>query len=101
MNANERAELLRARFKTLFPASAILLPAVKRQHVERAKPGPWRSSVHGIALHEAERRKKWLAVGNAEPDISPRPERRRKGETALTRISRKLPMKLRRVHLSQ
>jgi hypothetical protein len=32
-------------------------------------------------------------------DMAPRPERRRKGETALTRISRQLPAKLPRVLL--
>jgi hypothetical protein len=94
MNGKERAKLLRGRFKKLFPVAATPLPVAKEKRVARPKPEAWRSSVLGIALHEPERRKKWLAVGNAEPDIAPRPERRRKGETALTRISRQLPRKL-------
>src|SRR5687768_1457942 len=94
MNAKERAAILRKRFKKLFPVASAPRTEPAQKRVARPRPEPWRSSVHGIALREPERRKKWLAVADAKPDNAPRPERRRKGETALTRISRQLPCKL-------
>lgn len=101
MNTEERAHLLRERMRIRFPVSAAPLAGPKRKRVPREKPGVWRSSVHGVALREQDRRMKWVLAGDAKPIDAPRPERRRKGETALTRISRQLPAKLPCVHLCQ
>lgn len=93
MNASERAELLRERFKTLFPVAAIPRPRCERKREPRPTPQPLTRAFYGIGQHEPDRRKRWLLTPDATLPVAPR-AKRRNGVSALTRIAAHFPAKL-------
>lgn len=116
MNPSSRAKLLRRRFSAVGGTLAVAgqsvvepvglfratnsasQPTVRKTRASAYRPNPkaWKSSVYGVAvhLHEPDNRTKWIRVPDPVTKPVPKPKRRRKGASALTKIAEQVGKKL-------
>lgn len=73
-------------------ATCNVIVEVKTIRLPKPKPEPWRSSVFGRSMHEEDRRKGWIEVGDPKPRPTVRIKRPR-GKSALGKIAEKMPPK--------
>jgi|GEM_PF-4449012 len=87
MDKAERAELLRQRFKAKGGLPYVAKITVKPRHTQESRRPIM------MAWPECERNTsrapRWLKEADMKDDLTPKPERRRKGDLALTRIAAK------------
>lgn len=87
MDKAQRADLLRSRFKAkggLPYLAKITAKPMRHQETRRPIVMAWPECEGNTS-----RAPRWLKAANPELSLGPKPERRRKGDTALTRIARK------------
>ncbi len=89
MTREQRAALLRERFAAIGGESPTPMP----RKAPKVNSRGW-FSFGQFGDHKAPRLTDWAQTPDEKPKITPKPERRRKGETALTRIAAVLPRKL-------
>lgn len=90
MNAEQRAGLIRERFKAKGGSPYVSRPAKPKSDW---KPRGYFLISFGNA-NDA-RRPDWLKTPDAAPKVIPKPEHRRKGQNALERIAAHYPVRLR------
>jgi len=98
MEKSKRGDLLRKRFKAI-GGLAYIGRGRKRAQERRAQPWFY-SPLPGI-IPDTKRAPAWMLEAQVRITLTPGPERRRKGEAALTRIARQLLTKLPLVDLSE
>lgn len=96
MDKAKRAKLIRERF-TAKAGKWQYVGTGRKVAKEPVKLSRLNSQSFGLALSHRWGRTDWLETADAKPKPTVAPEKRRKGDTPLTRIAAQLPAKLPRV----